>query len=533
MAKESVADKRRREFAEECAAALGLAQAEDDVVPFAQYATKPVEFVQQVLAVETVTGEQVRILESVRDRAETNVQAAHGVGKSFISACIVLWWVFAIGGLAISTAPTESQVKQILWSEVRKLYDKNKVKLGGERGELFLKFSESARAYGFTARNYDSNSFQGKHAEKLLLIQDEACGITEEIDDGFASCLTGSDNRGLRIGNPIVGGTPFEKSCARQHNRISAWSHINVSWAYEQHADGIHRLKPDVAAAIVDSVTGDVLPQSAWPDWCQRDVIPGAISIAWIEKVRKKGESSAFWQSRVEGLFPVDSEQSIVPRSWFLQARARYDADPQKWDFMAEHHHWRHGLDVGDGGDDHATASWRGPVLYAAAVMPTKGDRLDVGRAAALGAKVIDEKPGRINVDIIGVGSGALSKLLEGDYPGDGTHWGEAADENSLFANLKAEHYWMLREGFRNEEIAIAPLGEIEEMLMEDLAGTYYEETTTGKTKIEDKKKTTARLHRSPNVGDATVLGYNGTGGVVEFESVGKASRVGSRLRDY
>lgn len=137
MSKESVADKRRREFAEECAAALGLVQTEDEAVPFADYATKPVEFVQEVLAVSTVTGEQIKILESVRDRAETNVQAAHGVGKSFISACVVLWWVFAVGGLAISTAPTESQVKQILWSEVRKLYDKNKIKLGGERGSYF------------------------------------------------------------------------------------------------------------------------------------------------------------------------------------------------------------------------------------------------------------------------------------------------------------------------------------------------------------------------------------------------------------
>jgi hypothetical protein len=534
VAKESVAEKRRKEFAEECAIALGLGQQEESPPPFAEYAAKPIEFVREVLGVETLTLEQVQILESVRDKAETNVQAAHGVGKSFISACIVLYWVFAVGGLAISTAPTESQVKQILWSEVRKLYDRNKSKLGGERGELFLKHSETARAYGFTSRNYDSNSFQGKHAEKLLLIQDEACGITEEIDDGFASCLTGSDNRGLRIGNPIQGGTPFEKACARRHNRISAWSHINVAWAYEKHADGIYRLKPNVARAIVDPVTGDILPQSVWPDWCQRDVIPGAISVSWIEDVRKKkGETSAFWQSRVEGLFPVDSEQSIVPRSWFLQARARYDVDPQKWDIAAEHHHWRHGLDVGDGGDDHARGSWRGPVLYAATTMATKGDRLDVSRAANLGAKALDEMPGTINVDRDGVGSGSLSKLLEDEYPATGTHWGEAAKDKAMFVNLKAEQYWLLREGFRTEEIAIAPLGEIEEMLMEDLAGTYYEETTTGKIKIEDKKKTVQRLHRSPNVGDATVLGYNSASGVVEFESVGKSSRVGSSLRDY
>jgi hypothetical protein len=86
--------------------------------------------------------------------------------------------------VAISTALTKSQVEQILWSEIRKLYDANKAKLGGSRNELSIKLTEHARAYGFTAKNYDSNSFQGKHAEKLLLIQDESCGITEQIDEG-------------------------------------------------------------------------------------------------------------------------------------------------------------------------------------------------------------------------------------------------------------------------------------------------------------------------------------------------------------
>jgi hypothetical protein len=525
VARKSVKD--REVFALAAAAALGLLN-ESSPPPFIVYSNNPTGFVREVLGVSQITAEQVQILESVRDKAETNVQAAHGVGKSFISACIVLYWTFAVGGLAISTAPTESQVKQILWSEVRKLYDKNKAKLGGERGELFLKFSESARAYGFTSRNYDSNSFQGKHAEKLLLIQDEACGITEEIDDGFASCLTGSDNRGLRIGNPIQGGTPFEKSCARNHIRIPVWSHPNVAWAYEKSSDGIFRLKPEVARSIIDSTTGDVKPQSAWADWCQRDRIPGAVSVSWIEDVRrKKGETSAFWQSRVEGMFPVDSEQSILPRSWFLAARAKYDANPEYWDSEAEYHQWRHGLDVGDGGDDHAIASWRGSILYAAKTVPTKGDRLDIGRAVALGAGLIDEHGGSINVDRGGVGAGALSGLLEQDYPSYGTHWGEGAEEKSLFDRLKAEQFWALREAFRNEEIAIAPLGEVEEMAMEDLAGTYWEETSTGKIKIEDKKKTTSRLHRSPNVGDAIVLGFVASTLAVEFESVGKNSRIG------
>ncbi|MBD2073921.1 hypothetical protein H6F86_08465 [Phormidium sp. FACHB-592] len=74
--------------------------------------------------------------------------------------------------------------------------------------------------------------------------------------------------------------------------------------------------------------------------------------------------------------------------------------------------------------------------------------------------------------------------------------------------NLKAELYWTLREAMRKGEVAIAPLGEYEDEVMDDLAGTYYEETGKGTTKIGDKEKTRKRLHRSPDCGDAVVYGW-------------------------
>jgi hypothetical protein len=497
---------------------------------FSQYANDPVGFFRDVLGLVHITDEQVAIALSVRDKPETNVQASHSVGKSHISAHLVLWWVFAVGGLAITTAPTESQVKQILWSEIRKAFNRHKLKLGGKCDILQLKLSETARAYGFTARNYDSNSFQGKHAEKMLLIQDEACGITQEIDDGFESCITGSSNRGLRIGNPIDSQTPFEKACKRSHIRIPVWNHPNVAWAYQLDEDGIHRLKPEIKVDICDE-DGTVKPQAEWPPEFPRDVIPGAVSIGWIEKARLKGENSVFWLSRVEGLFPTDSGASIVPQSWFLAARARYDADPEKWDAISAKQPWRHGLDVGDGGDSSCIASWRGPVLYAVKSEPTRGDRFDTARAATLGRKALIDKPGWCAVDQIGVGAGTLTMLLEQELQAFGINWGHQADVPDEFLNLKAEQYWTMREAFRTEEVAIAPLGEFEDEVMEDLSGTWYEETSAGKMRIEDKAKTRKRLGRSPNCGDAAVFGFGHTP-VIEFSSSGKRY-VADEIQDF
>lgn len=487
---------------------------------FAKYINDPIGF-SRFLGIEP-TIEQQEFFLSVRDNPETNVKAAHGVGKSIGSAVIVLWWVFAVEGLAVTTAPTEDQVKEILWSEIRKIYDINKHKLGGNRGVLSVKKTETARAYGFSARNYDTNSFQGKHAERLLLIADEADGISEIIDDGFQSCLTGSKNRGLRIGNPLNHQSPFAKACKRSAITIPAWNHPNVAWAYEAQEmidlSGkprvIHRLKPGVSSLILDDQRR-VKPQELWPVQFPRDVIPGAISLKWIEEVRQdKGEFSVFWQGRVEGEFPTDAVDGIIPLSWLKAARDRYDANPEYWDKVAINCPWRIGADVGDGGDSHGVAIWRGPVLYEVELHPTQNDEMDTIRLADLLADRIKKLGGNnyhVAVDNTGVGAGTLARLKQQGYYARGCVFGESAENSQEFNNRKTELFWKLRDALRLGKIAIAPLGEIESQVFEDLSSHRY--TLSGKggedkqIVCESKKHVRARLKRSPDAGDAVIIG--------------------------
>jgi hypothetical protein len=296
-------------------------QSKGQLAMLAGFVGDPVGFARW-LGVEP-TAEQEQIALSVRDSPETNVQAAHGIGKTKLASVLVLHQVFAVGGLCITTAPTNRQVKELLWKEVRSLYDRNRQKLGGRRGELFVKKDEQAYAYGFASYNYSSDTFQGIHAAALLVILDESNGISQEIDDGASACITGSRNRILRIGNPTSPGTPFEKACKFKHIRIPVWSHPNVNWAYQKDEDGIHRLKLEIAALIL---TGDddepVAPQEDWPKHFPRDRIPGAVSIAWIEKIRiKKGEYSTYWKTRVEGLFCRDTQSLVFNPSLIEKAK--------------------------------------------------------------------------------------------------------------------------------------------------------------------------------------------------------------------
>jgi hypothetical protein len=230
--------------------------------------------------------------------------------------------------------------------------------------------------------------------------------------------------------------------------------------------------------------------------------------------------------SRVEAQFPTDDTDGIIPKSWLLQARDRYDANPQYWDDLATSDIWRLGLDVGDGQDNHALAIWREPVLYDVQIHPTVGDapagsrarrdRMDTVRSAEIAQAVIRRLGGdyRIAVDNTGVGAGTLASLLaSGMMNASGCRFGDGADDRSLFFNRKSQLYWEFREGLRTGKIAIAfgraslnaPLGEKEDYIFQDLCATRYSINTKDQICCEAKEKTKARLKRSPDA-EAVVI---------------------------
>lgn len=83
-------------------------------------------------------------------------------------------------------------------------------------------------------------------------------------------------------------------------------------------------------------------------------------------------------------------------------------------------------------------------------------------------------------------------------------------DDETVVRDIKTELFWVFRLACQNEEIAIAPLGdEIEDQIMEGFSKIYYDELRSGRTFIEDKKKTRERLGRSPDPEEAIVMGFS------------------------
>ena len=477
---------------------------------FPEYGPDPEGFARR-LGVPTLTPEQGEILRSVRDNPETNVQAGISVGKTLSAAVVVLWWVYAVGGIAITTAPSMKQVRDLLWKEIRRLFDRNRGWLGGTRDLLQIKLNGEQVAWGFTASEKSEEGFGGRHHPWMLAIEDEASGISQTADDGVTSNLTYHSNRLLRIGNPLTDGTPFAHACGSGCIKVPIWTHPNVAWAYRLEAGGAYVLRPEVRNAVLDMKTGQALPREHWPAQYQRlaHAIPGGPSIEFIERKRaekRRAPGTAYWLSRFDAEFPADSSNALIPRAWWDAARARYDADPRKWDEMALLHSWIHALDVGDGVEPHALASRRGPVLYALSEYPTLADRQDIGRAEGYARIALEERKGEIVVDDIGVGSGVLSALLVSGLQARGMR--DASYDTERYVSARADMLWTLREELERGDLVIAPLGgDVEEAAREELAQVRKAPPTSkGKVRLEPKEDTAKRIGHSPNLADAVAM---------------------------
>ena len=81
----------------------------------------PVLFAQVMLG-HTTWAKQQEILRSVATRRRTAVKACHASGKTFTAAAAVLWWITSHPeGIAITTAPTWTQVERVLWGEIHSM----------------------------------------------------------------------------------------------------------------------------------------------------------------------------------------------------------------------------------------------------------------------------------------------------------------------------------------------------------------------------------------------------------------------------
>jgi len=299
--------------------------------PWAQWLADPIGFVENGLK-ESLWTKQKEIMVSVRDNKRTAVPACHAPGKSHLAARIVAWWVMCQPegtSQVVTTATTFRQVRNILWSHIRKLHATHN--LAGECLTVEWKQNNTVVAFGFAPAQYNETALQGIHAPNLLVVVDEAGGISHTIGTALEALMTGGNTRLLLLGNPPTDeeNSWFEHACNSElYNTIKIDAYSTPNFTNEP-TDICHTCPKTVPTHTIATHLVDQ---------------------QWVNDVIKElGKESTFAQARINANFVKTTTNRIIPSQWIEEATKNKNPAPDP--------RIRLGIDIAsDGGDEFVIA---------------------------------------------------------------------------------------------------------------------------------------------------------------------------------
>jgi hypothetical protein len=460
------------------------------------YAGDPVSWVRDKCK-EYLWSKQREIFASVLANRRTAVHSCHDSGKSYLAARIACHWLDTHRpgeAFVVTTAPTNQQVKAILWREIGRAHAKAKLFGRLNQTEWWAQMpagNEEMIAFGRKPDDMKSSdntntitAFQGIHAPFVLVILDEACGITSSLWEAADTLISNTDSHILAIGNPDDPQSEFAKVCAPG----SGWNVIHIS------------------AFDTPNFTQEEIPEEYSKVF--RSVL---ISPEWVEeKKRKWGEKNPLYLAKVLGLFPEFSTDGLIPMQWVKRAQ---EIDLSK-EALLHSHSAEIGMDVGGGTNKSTIALRNGPQVRIVHSFTTPNTM----EALSYLLNTIESSYATVaRVDYIGVGRGVVDRAQE--MANDqaltlsqreiaakvvGIEVGRPAEDSEHFVNLRAEGYWTLRTRFEEGSIDIDGA---DEDLAAQLVGMKWQ-PKSGRIQIESKEDMAKRGLASPDEADAVMLAF-------------------------
>lgn len=414
---------------------------------------------------EHVWSKQRQILNAVRDHRLVAVRSCHGIGKTFTASRAVAWWVAThppAETRVVTTAPTFKQVRGVLWQEIRKAHSAGK--LAGEALQLEWQIGGHLVAQGIKPDDHSGDAFQGIHATNLLVVLDEANGVSPTLWRAAISLATSMHSRILAIGNPDDPTSMFAEVCRPG----SGWHTVQVGYQDTPNFSG-EQVPPQIAARL--------------------------ISPAWLADARRMyGEGSPVWTSKVLGEFPEQAEDALIRLS-IARAAAQRELEPARYPNVL-------GVDVARGGSDKTIIMHRqGPVARLHGEHHHDDTMVTAGRVKkALG----DTGAENAAIDADGLGAGVYDRLVEQGVPVQEMRGGFSARDSEHFANKRAEWYWGLRTRFEDGDIDIPD----DDELLAQLTSIKWKLNSRGQIVLESKDDMRSRGLPSPDKADALAYAF-------------------------
>lgn len=445
------------------------------------WASNPQGWVQARLR-EHLWSKQVEIAGSVIEHRRTAVKSCHGVGKSFLAARLICWWIDSHPpgeAFVVSTAPSNPQVEAILWREINKAAGRADPPFIGRVLTKEWKLGNELIGYGRKPADTDTNGFQGIHARYVLVVLDEACGIPTQLWVAANALATNDDARLLAIGNPDDPTSHFRGVCQPG----SGWNVIRIAASDS----------PNFTDEPVPTELRRLLVSQAYLDDLAIDV----------------GVGSPIWTSKVDGEFPEDSSDGVVPASAVAKCRIEHDHVASDLSPVEL------GVDVGGSETGDATVirarfgqkagpAWRCHSAESEEV------------ADEVAKRIVEVQATRVKIDSIGIGWGVAGHLNAKRQDGEHTaeivkvNVGEASTNPARFPRLRDQIWWEV--GRQNCEQGTWDLSAIDDRTAADLMAPKWSPDARGRIQVEKKDETRKRLGRSPDDGDALLLAFFGGG---------------------
>ena len=443
----------------------------------------PEEFATNILGV-TLWTKQKEVLEALAVNRRVAVKSGNGLGKGFCSAVAVLWFLHTHDpAIVLSTAPTFRQVRHVLWRQIRRLYRPAADALGGRMLDTRWELADDRYAMGLSAESADQ--FQGFHSDNMLIVVDEAEGVSDEIYEGIEAVMTSSEPRLLLIGNPTTVSGAFRRAF------------------YEE-----RKLYYPITISALDSPNVDVGKDENQKPW------PGLTTAEWVtEREETWGTDNPIYRARVLGEFPDQGEDTLFNLAQIEQAT--------QWVLPESTGSGSHaGAVLIEGSSNRANAEVVLAVDVArfgsdrSVILRRRGNRVEEIRTfqkldtmALTGwviAAIKEFSPSRVVIDEIGVGAGVVDRLKEEGHPVRGVNVARRARDDNTFANLRGEGFWRLRDLFATGGISIPT----DNQLIGELAALRYSYDSRGRILMESKEAMRRRNLPSPDKADALMLAF-------------------------
>lgn len=423
-----------------------------------------------------------------------SVPASFGVGKTYLGARLALWFLYNhYPSKVITTAPTARQVERLMWSEIRTAHATSIRKLGGTCLTKKLELDANWFAEGFTTNEDNIDRFTGYHSENILVVFDQACGISRSVWEATEGLMAGGNAKWLCLSNTTVLNSEFAKTCIENYKSdFGKW---------------------------------EVFPIPVWitPNIKEKkNIVPGLVSWKWVqEKTETWGVDNPLYRIMLNAEFVDEIELYLFTEEMLEHA---FSDDDKLFNFEDI----QIGLDIAEKGGDSSVWSVRaGKRIY----MYKEEKGLNTMQVVDVTVELLRRlenfsKSITVAVDVIGIGSGVGSRLQELGVQVIPVNVAEKPttimpgyDADNVFeffrpANIKAQLAWYLHNLLEKKPL-VSFLPKISKNFNKDKLKEEFRfkfiVLDNGTVRCEKKIDVRKRIGRSPDHYDAVALSFFGT----------------------